>query len=573
MRLMLKEIVVNVEDGETRVAIVEDGVPVEVYVERPVSQRVSGNIYKGKVENVLPGMQAAFVDIGLERNSFLYVADAIPARGNGEDDEEFEDIKNLSIRDVLKVGQQIIAQVTKEPVGTKGARVTRHVTLPGRYLVLMPTVDYVGVSRRIGCEKERERLRLVAEKVKAPGVGVIVRTAAEGREDKDLEQDAEFLRRLWSRIQAKARRASAPSLLHKDLGLVYRVIRDVFTEEVEKLVVDSRQEYEKVLELLEVMSPELKRRVHLFKKGTGIFDVYGIEAEIDKALKRKVWLKCGGHIVIDQMEALTAIDVNTGKYVGSVNLADTVLKTNLDAAREIARQIRLRNIGGIIVIDFIDMERAEHREQVLRTLEDHLRRDRTKATILGLTKLGLVEMTRKKVWHGLEDMLQKQCPYCEGRGRVLSEETMARKAKREIRKALRHTAVEAMLVEAHPAVASMLIGPGGLYLRELEKETGRYIYVKGCADLGVEDVRIGVAGTRQEVETKALPTRVGEVIEVKVEEPHISNAWDGIARIGGYVIDIEGAGKLVGEKVKIEITKVFRTYARAKLVDPAQSGA
>jgi ribonuclease G len=563
---MYKEILVNADTEETRVAVLEDGILVEFYLERPVSQRLAGNIYKGKVENVLPGMQAAFVNIGLEKNAFLYVADAVASRGNGEDMEIFEDIKEVSIKDVLRQGQNIIVQITKEPMGSKGARVTTHVTLPGRYLVLMPTVDYVGVSRRIENDKERERLKGLAQKLKPRHSGVIVRTVAEGKDEEEIKYDIEFLNKLWTKTRNKAKKATAPAIIHKDLGLIERIIRDILSTEVDKLIIDSRHEYEKVLDYLDIISPDLKSKVHLFNYREGaIFDVYGIEAEIDKSLKRKVWLKCGGYIVIDHTEALTVIDVNTGKFVGSENLADTVLKTNLEATREIARQIRLRNTGGIIVIDFIDMEVHEHREQVLKALEEALKKDRTKANVLGITQLGLVEMTRKKTSQGLEDVLQKTCPYCEGKGLVLSEETMSRKVEREIKKILKHSVIEAILVEVHPSVAALIIGSGGSHLRELERATGKHIYIRGSTEAKIEEIKICVAGTKEEVEVKALPVKPGQVLEVKIEEPHVSNPANGIARLEGYVLDIEGAGEMVGEKIRTEITKVFRTYAKGKI--------
>jgi len=287
---------------------------------------------------------------------------------------------------------------------------------------------------------------------------------------------------------------------------------------------------------------------------------------MEKALKKRVWLRSGGYIVIDQTEALTAIDVNTGKFVGTTSLADTVFRTNLEAAREIARQLRLRDIGGIIVIDFIDMDSHHHRQEVLRTLEEALKKDRTKAHVLGITQLGLVEMTRKKVRQGLDEVLQRPCPYCEGKGRVLSEETMAGKVRREIKRILRQSASEAILVEVNPSVAALLIGAGGCNLKELERETGKAIYIRGSDDCHLESMNLRALGTREEVQAKALPVKEGQVMELEVEEPHVSNLWDGIARVEGYVIDIEGAGKMIGEKVKVEITKAFRTYAKARIV-------
>lgn len=561
-----KEIVVNVDHEETRVATLEDGSLVEIAVERPTGQRVAGNIYKGRVENVLPGMQAAFVNVGLERNAFLYVDDALPVK---DEDDDLPDLRRATIRDVVREGQEIVVQVAKEPIGTKGARVTRHLTLPGRYLVLMPGVDYVGVSRRIENEGERERLRTLAESVKPEGAGLIVRTVAEGADEQELTRDVVFLARLWERIQAKARMSGAPAVLHKDLGLLLRVVRDAFSEEVDKLTIDSRQEYEKVLELLDISAPELKPRVSYHAAhDRPIFDVYGIEPEIEKALKRRVWLKSGGYIVIDRTEALTSIDVNTGKYVGTTNLADTVFRTNLEAAREIARQIRLRDIGGIIVVDFIDMEVPEHRQQVLKALEEAVKSDRTKTNVLGLTQLGLVEMTRKKVRQSLDDVLQRACPYCDGRGKVLSEESMSRKVRADVKRILKHTSSEAVLIEVHPSVAALLIGAGGANLRELEKETGKLVYIKGDSDCHLETMNLRALGTREEVEAKALPVHTGQQLELKVEEPHATNPADGIARVDGYVIDIEGAGNRVGERVRAEVSRAFRTYAKARLIEP-----
>lgn len=560
-----KEILVSVESEETRVALVEDGALVEYFIERPVAQRVVSSIFKGRVENVLPGMQAAFVDIGLERNAFLYIDDAWPPRG--DEDDLGEDVRKLSIKDILKPGQEVIVQVVKEPIGTKGARVTRHITLPGRYLVLMPMVDYVGVSRRISDDTERTRLRKLAEGVRSNGVGLIVRTVAEGKSDSELKQDVAFLGRLWTRILSRSKNTKAPSVLHRDLGLVFRVVRDHLSEDVHRMVVDNRHEYDRIVDLIEAIAPDMRDRVELHAdRERELFEGRDIENEIEKALKRKVWLKCGGYLVIDQAEALTVIDVNTGKYVGTTNLADTVFRTNIDATREIARQLRLRDIGGIIVIDFIDMESGTHRQRVIEALQEALKRDRTKAHVLGITQLGLVEMTRKKVRQGLDDYMTKQCPYCDGRGRVLAEETMARRARREIKRILRHTTSEAILLEVYPSVAALLIGAGGTNLRDLEKETRKSIYIRGSSECHLEDINLKSVGTRAEVEAKALPVHSGQVIDLKIEEQHVSNLWDGIARVEGYVIDIEGAGKMVGEKVRVEIVKAFRTYAKAKIV-------
>lgn len=564
---MRKEILVSIDNEETRAAVLEDGRLMEIYIERPLNQRIVGNIYKGRVENVLPGMQAAFVNVGLERNAFLYVDDAYPA-GHDEGDEDLpDDVRNLSINDLLRVGQEVIVQVVKEPVGTKGARVTRNLTIPGRFLVLMPHVEYVGVSRRIQDDQERSRLKSLAYKIKPRELGVIVRTVAEGRGDTELTRDMKFLNKVWNDLLRRSRRNSAPCLVHKDLGLVYRMVRDFLSEEIDAVYIDGRNEYQKVTDLVQDFAPDLKGRINFFQnKDRSLFEFYGVNEELEKALKKKVWLKSGGYIVIDQTEALTAIDVNTGKYVGRDELESTVFKTNMEAAVEIARQVRLRDIGGIIIIDFIDMQSGGHRQQVVRTLDRALEKDRTKATVLGLTQLGLVEMTRKKGRKNLEDMLMKPCPYCEGRGKVVTEESMARRVRREIKRVLRHSTSEAILLEIHPSVAALMIGSGGANLKELERETGKSIYIKGSEDCHLEEINIRALGTRREVEEKALPVQAGQVIELKVEEPHVSNLWDGIARVEGYVIDIEGAGDKVGEKVKVEITRAFRTYAKGKIV-------
>jgi ribonuclease G len=581
-----REILISFDGEEPRVAVLEDGRLVEIYIERPLTQRIVGNIYKGRVQNVLPGMQAAFVDIGIERNAFLFVDDAYPPKVDDLDDDGFggeagadgrprdrqdagrPERAAVSIRDLVHEGQEVLVQIAKEPTGTKGARVTRNLTIPGRYLVLMPTVDYIGVSRRIQDEAERERLKSLVLGIHQRRTGVIVRTVAEGRSEEDLRADWTFLRRTWLSIRQKAKRARAPALLYKDLGLVPRIMRDQLNESVVRIVLDDAEERRHLMDFLAGFAPEFRERVELFDGGGGqtLFGARGVDDDLEKALQRRVWLRSGGYLVIDQMEALTAIDVNTGKFIGSTDLADTVFRTNLEAAAEIARQLRLRDIGGIIVVDFIDMEVTEHRRRVLQALAEACRPDHSKPTILGLTQLGLVEMTRKKARQSLRDLLTKPCPYCEGRGRVLSEETVSRRVRGEIRRILRSTESEAVLIEVHPSVAALLIGAGGSNLKDLERETGRSIFIRGSESCHVEQMNLRALGTRREVEERARPVREGEVIELKVEEPHVSNTWDGIARVEGYVIDIEGGGKKVGERVRVEITKAFRTYARGKIV-------
>ncbi|MDD4752828.1 MAG: Rne/Rng family ribonuclease [Desulfitobacteriaceae bacterium] len=559
---MYKEILIKVEPEETAVAVVEDQQLVEIYLERASNQRLAGNIYKGLVENVLPGMQAAFVDIGLEKNSFLYVEEAIPQRLWEEDEGEHH---RYSIGEVLKQGQEILVQIAKEPVGTKGARVTTHLTLPGRYVVLMPTVDYIGISRRIETESERKRLKSIAEELKPQGMGLIVRTVAEGMSADEIAIDIKMLTRLWKKIQNKGAHASAPQLIHKDLELVQRVIRDILTENVDRVLVNSKENYEKVADILDLTAPGLKNRV-VIRDVKDIFFVYDIPGQMEKAIKRKVWLKCGGYLIIDQMEALTAIDVNTGKYVGTTNLADTVLKTNLEATVEIARQLRVRNIGGIIIIDFIDMDIPQHRALVLDSLENELKKDKTKTNILGFTQLGLLEMTRKKAGQGLAHVLQKDCPFCEGKGKVLSEESVSLWAKKEILSIGETSGAPAILVEANPAVAAYLIGSGGHNLRGLEQRTGKRIIIKGSAGLRMEETMVRPAYDLETTEKQAFPVKVGDRIKVKVEEPHSGHNSDGIARVDGFVIDVDGGGALLGQEILVEVTKVFRTYAKASVI-------
>lgn len=565
----MQEIVIHVCEEETWVAVLDEGVLVELYLERTLNQRIVGNIYRGKVENVLPGMQAAFVDIGLERNAFLYVDDALLHVS----DSERQESNKICIEQLLQEGQEIVVQITKEPIGSKGARVTTHLTIPGRNLVLMPFVDYVGVSRRIVDEGERERLRTLMGKLKPEGMGFIVRTVAEGKEEAELQQDIDFLTRIWSRIKQRMENKGAPRLIYKDLDLAYRIMRDLYTDKIDRVTVDNHEVMGKILELLELYTPHLKERVHYFPAEKDILQAYGLETELEKALKRRVWLKSGGYLIIDQMEALTAIDVNTGKYVGTTNLADTVLKTNVEAAKEIARQLRLRNIGGIIIVDFIDMEREGDEGVVLSTLEEALKKDKVKVHILGLTQLGLLEMTRKKVRQSLTNSIMKQCPYCEGKGKVLSEDMVALQVKRHINRLVKERRVPALLVEVHPGVASLLIGSGGSNLEELERNLKIPIYIKGIDLLHIDDFTFKVFLSAEELERYCRPVDLGDKIIVQVEEAHISNPRDGISRLQGYVIDIEEAGNLVGQRVEIEIIKVFRTYAKARVVssldDPA----
>jgi ribonuclease G len=415
---MQNEILIDASKESTRVAVLEDKNLVELYVENQQHEKLVGNIYRGKVSSVLPGMQAAFIDIGYEKNAFLYAGDILPHKSYETDQDTENQKPNVNIKDLLKEGQEITVQVIKEPIDTKGPRVSANITLPGRHLVLLPNADYIGISRRIEDESEKERLREMVEKVKPQDVGVIVRTAAENLDHLDFEQDIEILIKLWKSIMEKEQKGTVPRILYKELDLIYKVTRDLFTDSIDKLIVNDQTTYEQILSLVDMFSPSLKKRVSLFCKETPLFEFYEVESQIEHALTPKVWLKCGGYLVIDQTEALTIVDVNTGKYVGNTHLEETVLKTNLDAAREIAKQIRLRDIGGIIIIDFIDMKSLESQQMVLDKLKQELKKDRTKTMVVGITPLGLVEMTRKKIRQNLSSALTEECPHCHGTGKV-----------------------------------------------------------------------------------------------------------------------------------------------------------
>lgn len=559
--MMKKEIIINVTKEETKAAVLEKGQLMEVYLERALHSRLAGNIYKGRVENILPGMQAAFVNIGLERNAFLHIEDLLKNPIHPEIEEKR---KVLSIQNLLQEGQEILVQVVKEPVGTKGARVSTQITLPGRYAVLFPNMDCLGVSKRIHRERERERLKAIGEEVRIPGTGLIIRTAAEGVSKEDLQEDVRALYHMWQEILEKAAKTSAPALLHREAELVSWVLRDLFSEDVERVVINDPKTYKRALNLLEVIGPHLKTRVVLHE--ADLWSELGIEQEINRALRPKVWLKNGGYLVIEETEALTVIDVNTGKYTGTKNFAETAFRTNMEAATEIARQLRLRNLGGIIIIDFIDMESPEHKNEVLKHLEKELEKDKTQTFVLGLTRLGLVELTRKKVRPSLSSILERPCPYCAGKGKILSEETVIFKACQEIRELAKRTEAPALFVEAHPSVAGLLIGSGGNRLRELEEDTGKQIIIKGIENLHMEEVHVRSLHDQKEIATLSAPVKAGEILEVKVEDAHASNPENGIARLHGYVIDIENGRAFVGETIPVEITKVYRTYAKARVL-------
>ena len=456
------EILINTNPFEKRVAFVEQGRLVEFYVERGKDLGITGNIYKGKVVRVLPGMQSAFVEVGLQRTSFLHVSDIKePFEDPDEEgDEEGDNSRRrhdpqTRIQDVVKEGQEIMVQAAKEPMGTKGARVTSYISLPGRYLVFMPTYDKVAISRRIGNERERRRLKDIVLGIKRPGQGFIIRTVCEGMPEEDIRADMEYLAALWDSIQRKKEQLPTPSALYEELDLTLRTIRDLFSKDIDRLVIDTREEFDRAAKFVEEFMPALSGRLEFYEGEEDIFDAHGIEIEMTDALEKKIWLRSGGHIVIDQMEALTAVDVNTGKFVGKKNSDDTILRTNLEAVKEVVYQLRLRNIGGIIVIDFIDMSRTADREKVYSTLKESLRVDKARTNILKISELGIVEMTRKRVRESLVQSLCEPCPYCEGNGHVKARDTVIMDIYRELKRALK-TSVKKITLYVSPHIAERL---------------------------------------------------------------------------------------------------------------------
>jgi ribonuclease G len=502
-----KTIAIQCSFDEVRVAIVERGVLAEVQIERTKDRGIGGNLYKGRVLRVLPGMQAAFVDIGLDRAAFLHASDLrtapedLPATltENGEEADpgvEFDGRRRTRaprrpIEEQLKKGNELLVQVSKEPIGSKGARVTSYVSLPGRYLVYMPTVAHIGVSRRIEDEAERQRLREIVTELRPEEGGLIIRTACEGVTKREIAADVRFLTRLWERVRTQSAESTAPALVHSDVDLVLRTVRDHFTTDVEQVIVDSVEEHARVRDFVEHVMPRLASRVALHDASTPLFEHLGLEAQIAKALERRVWLKSGGYIVIDQTEALTVIDVNTGRYVGKRTHEETILKTNLEAARVVIDQMRLRNIGGIIIVDFIDMEEPANRTKLLDTLQESVRKDRARTNVLTLSELGLVEMTRKRTRESLQAVLCAPCPYCSGRGRVKAVATMGQELLRRLRReAAQHPGAPHFTVSVPPDVATYLCEEAHRGIEAIEGEFQTKIVVKAVEGLHREQAEI-----------------------------------------------------------------------------------
>jgi len=511
---MSSELIINARPYETRVALLEDNAVVELHVERDTGQELTGNIYRGRVARVLPGMQAAFVDVGLGRTAFLYVTDVYKDFSDlekmmlensqaGEEEDGLGEFDpgiagevpthedHLQIEELLHEGQNIMVQVAKEPLGNKGARLTSHISLPGRHLVLMPTVNHIGVSRKIEDRQERERLKGIIRKIRPNSLGFIVRTVAEGGGQEKLTAEMDFLLKLWGNIQAKMEKGTGPALLYKDLSISLRAVRDLFTREVDRLIIDSEEEYEAVMEFIDTFAPKLRYSVELYEGSDPIFDAFGVEIEISRALGNKIWLKSGGYIVIELTEALTSIDVNTGSYVGKRNLEETILKTNLEAVKEIAYQLRLRNIGGLIVIDFIDMEKIPNRHRVFTALKEALSKDRAKTNVLPMSDLGLIEMTRKRTRASLNRLLTDTCFYCEGRGTLKSAETICYEIFRDLeRECASSEGAGNVYILAHPEIEKTLKEEEQKSIIDLEKRINRRIIITGKEDFHVEQYEI-----------------------------------------------------------------------------------
>jgi ribonuclease G len=590
-----KRILVSVDAGETRVAVLEgkgtarqggsqgggrrsaaskngDFRVGELYVERRGSRSIVGNIYKGVVDNVLPGMEAAFVDIGLERNGFLHVdeivlpgGETVARRGRGRGG-------GRRIDELIKPKQEILVQVVKDPLKTKGARLSMQLSIAGRYLVYMPLGAGVGASRRLP-EAERERQRKLLQNLhKGEGGkgGIIVRTAAQGARKADFQRDLDYLHKLYEVLERRAKDAKAPSMVFQEADLSIRVLRDVLTKEFDSAIIDDAKQHHRVTSFFQRTAPELVEFVELYEGEEPLFEREGAEEAFRAVLSRRVDLPSGGYLMIDYAEALTVIDINTGSFTGrgkGGRLEDTITKVNVEAAEEVVRQLRLRDIGGIIVIDFIDMARSRNRDQVLKTLKKALDADKTKSYVMEVSPLGLVEMTRQNVTDGVREILTRVCPTCEGEGVVPSEETMAIEVLRHLRKLAREEGKdEAFLIRVNPRVAAELVAEDS-GLAELEAATGKHFHFEGGEALPIETYEMVESGSRDEIEKRALPFQVGEEVLVAIEEPHMYDADDAVARVDSYIVSVSNGGAHVGERRLVRIESVGRSSATASLLD------
>jgi ribonuclease G len=588
---MKKQVLVSVDRGETRVALLEaTGKPeaakrpsrskkvdpaagyrvAELYFERRGQRSIVGNIYKGKVDNVLAGLEAAFVDIGLDKNGFLHVDEiVVPGvdvgrRGRGKEG-------GSKITELIKPGQEIVVQVVKDPLKSKGARLSMELTVAGRYMVYAPTGEGIGVSRRLE-DKERDRLRRETKGLDLRGGGAIVRTAASGATRADFERELQYLFKLHEVLCKRVEETVAPGLVFQEADLSVRVVRDIFSEHFERAIVDDPKQHHRLVSFFTRTAPELVDRVELYDEKQPSFEAYGVEKVIDGLMTRRVDLPSGGYLIIDYAEALTVIDVNSGSFIGrgkGARLEDTITTTNLEAAEEVVNQLRLRDIGGIIVIDFIDMARARNREAVLKTLRKTLDEDRTKTFTAEISKLGLVEMTRQNVTEGVREIISRPCPMCDGDGVIKSEETIAIEFERRLRiiakKALKKH--EAFLVQMNPRVSAQFTGNGKRVLHALEETTGRRFHFTGSEGLPLDHFDILMEGSRAEVQERAVPFREGDEVLVHIVEPHMYDVDDAVAKIDGYIISVSGGGRFVGARRLVRIEHAGRTSATATLLD------
>ena len=544
----------------------------ELYVERRGRRSIVGNVYKGVVDNVLPGMEAAFVDIGLERNGFLHVDEivlpggkAAPRRGRG---------RGRRIDELIKPKQEVLVQVVKDPLKTKGARLSMQLSIAGRYLVFMPLGGGVGASRRLS-DAERERQRKLLQKIYKGDGGVIVRTAAQGARKADFERDIEYLKKLYEVVQRRSEEVKAPAMIFQEADLSIRVLRDVLAKDFDGAIIDDEKQHHRVTSFFQRTAPELVEHVELYEGKKPLFEKLGVEEAFRSVLSRRVDLPSGGYLMIDYAEALTVIDINTGSFTGRGRgrLEDTITRVNVEAADEVVRQLRLRDIGGIIVIDFIDMARARNRDQVLKTLRKALDADKTKSYVMDVSPLGLVEMTRQNVTDGVREILTKRCPTCDGEGVVESEETVAIQVVRSLRDLVDdRPQPEAFLLRVNPKVAAELLREDSP-LHELERETAKHFHFEGGDALPLDTFDVIEGGTRAEIEERALPFQVGDEVLVRIEEPHMYNVDDAVARVDSYIVSVTGGGRFVGDRRLVRIDSVGRAAATASLVgEPSAEG-
>jgi ribonuclease G len=563
-----RELLITVDVTEQAVAVLEDDRVAEVYLERPGRRSIAGNVYKGVVDNVLPGMEAAFVEIGLDKNGFLYVDEIVGPELEGKR-------HGRRIQDLLARGQEILVQAVKDPMKSKGARLTTEISLPGRFVVYVPLGEGIGVSRRLE-DDERTRLKEILRAIKLPNGGLIVRTAAEGASPEDIERDVRFLEKLWKEIQASAKKVPAPSLVYSEAELPLRVVRDLFTEDFERALVDDDRTLRRITGYLKKTSPHMAERVARYKERTPLFEAHGVDVEIRSTLHKRVDLPSGGYLIFDYAEAFTVIDVNTGRFVGSrsrtstARLEETVTKNNVEAAKEVVRQLRLRDIGGIIVIDFVDMANPKNRATVEEALKQELERDRTKTYVVEISPLGLVEMTRQNVTEGPREILTRRCPTCEGDGTILSEASAVVDTERKLRAiAGESPRTKAFRVELNAHVRDLLVGPGATQLRALEEVTKRRFFLEAKASASLDHFVVLAKGPLAKLQPESS-VEEGAEVELKLVEVGLHDIESGVGKLNGLDIAVAGAAKLVGKKVKVRVERVLDGTAFATLAGAAE---